>query len=103
VPKKTYDQEFKEEVLAYMASARESQEAVASRFGIPANTLRYWQSRAKARLGAPQPGAASESPEAELRRLRRENHRLEMQCEILKKTVGIFSCPSGSASGPSKR
>jgi transposase len=86
-----------------LASSQECQEAVASRFGIPANTLRYWQDRAKARLGAPQPGPASESPEAELRRLRRENHRLEMQCEILKKTVGIFSCPSGSGSKPSAR
>jgi transposase len=103
VPKKIYDQEFKREVLAYMASTRESQEAVASRFGIPANTLRYWQRRAEAPLGAPQPGVAREDPQAELRRLRRENQRLQQQCEILKKTVGIFSNPSGSASGPSER
>lgn len=101
MPKKTYPQEFRREVLAYLASAGESQEAVASRFGIPANTLRYWQSRAEAPLGGPEPGAANESPSAELQRLRRENRRLQLQCEILKKTVGIFSNPPGSVSGPS--
>lgn len=103
MPKKIYDQEFKREVVAYMASTRESHEAVASRFGIPSNTLRYWLRREEAPLGAPEPDAAKEDPQAELRRLRRENQRLQQQCEILKKTVGIFSNPSGSASGPSVR
>jgi len=49
-------------------------------------------------VAAPGAGAATESPEAELRRLRRENRELQMRCEILKKTVGIFSAPSGSDS-----
>jgi hypothetical protein len=56
------------------------------------------QHGAKAPRGTPPPGAASESPEAELRRLRRENRELQMRCEILKKTVGIFSAPSGNDS-----
>ena len=99
MPKKRYDQEFKREVLAYIASTGESQEEVARRFGISSNTLRYWQGRTEAPLGAPQAGAANESAEAELRRLRRENQRLQMQCEILKKTVGIFSNPPGNVSG----
>jgi len=40
--------------------------------------------------------ASAESPEAELRRLRKENRELQARCEILKKTVGIFSSPSTS-------
>lgn len=99
MPKKRYDQEFKREVLAYMASTGESQEEVARHFGVSSNTLRYWQSRTEVPLGAPKAGAANESADAELRRLRRENQRLQMQCEILKKTVGIFSSPPGSVSG----
>lgn len=101
MPKKIYDEEFKREVLAYLASTRERHEAVARRFGIPDNTLRYWQRRAQAPLGAPEPGVATADPPAELRRLRRENQRLQQQCEILKKTVGIFSSPPGSAFGSS--
>ena len=103
MPKKTYAEEFKREVLAYLANTQESEEAVAGHFGIPANTLRYWIRRAEAPLGAPKPGVSTESAQRELLRLRRENQRLQMQCEILKKTVGIFSSPSGNASGPSER
>jgi hypothetical protein len=40
----------------------------------------------------------TESPEAELRK---ENRELQARCEILKKTVGIFSSPSSSDTGRS--
>lgn len=93
-----YTEEFKREVLAYQASTGKSQKEVASHFGVTTNSLRDWRRRAQAPLGAPEPGVSSESPEAELRRLRRENRELQMRCDILKKTVGIFSGPSGSAS-----
>ena len=96
--KPSYSPEFKREVLAYQASTGQSQKEAAEHFGISANSLRTWQRRAKAPLGAPEPGAASETPEAELRRLRRENRVLQMRCEILKKTVGIFRGPSESVS-----
>ena len=46
---------------------------------------------------------ATESPEAELRRLRQENRELQMRCEILKKTVGIFSGPLSSDMGRSSK
>jgi transposase-like protein len=39
----------------------------------------------------PPPPAPAEPPEQELARLRRENRELRLRCEILKKTVGIFS------------
>ena len=94
--KPAYTEEFKREVLAYQASTGQSQKEVAAHFGVTANSLRDRQRRAQAPLGAPEPAVASESPEAELRRLRRENRELQMRCEILKKTVGIFSGPSGS-------
>ncbi len=96
--KPSYTAEFKREVLAYQGSTGQSQKEVAAHFGVTTNTLREWQRRAQAPLGAPEPGVASESPEAELRRLRRENRELQMRCEILKKTVGIFSVPSGNDS-----
>jgi transposase len=99
--KASYTVEFKREVLAYQASTGKSQSEVAIHFGVTANSLRAWQRRAQVPLGAPEPGAASESPEAEVRRLRRENRELQLRCEILKKTVGIFSSPSASDTGRS--
>ena len=83
--KPSYTAEFKREVLAYQASTGQSQKEVADHFGVTTNSLRTWQLRAQAPLGAPEPGVASESPEAELRRLRRENRELQLRCEILKK------------------
>lgn len=99
--KASYTAEFKREVLAYQVSTGQSQKEVATHFGATPTSLREWQRRAQAPLGAPEPGAASESPEAELRRLRRENRELQMRCEILKKTVGIFTSPSASDTGRS--
>jgi hypothetical protein len=70
-------EEFKRDVLAYQASTKENQRQTASHFGIT---------------------TATESPEQELRRLRRENRALQMRCEILKKTVSIFSDQNPSVS-----
>ena len=92
-----YTQQFKDEVLAYHSSSGESLKQTAGHFNVSTNSLREWQRRAQARLGAPAPVAATESPEAELKRLRRENRVLQMRCEILKKTVVIFSDPSANA------
>lgn len=97
--KPTYSEEFKREVLAYQASTGHSQKEVATHFGITTTSLRTWQRRTQAPLGVPESGVAIESPEVELRRLRRENRELQMRCEILKKTVGIFSSPSASDTG----
>ena len=101
--KPAYTEEFKRDVLDYRASTTESQRQTASHFGITSATLRAWQRRAQTPLGASAPVAATESPEQELRRLRRENRALLMRCEILKKTVGIFSEPTASVSRESRQ
>jgi transposase len=94
--KSSYTEEFKQEVLAYHASAGCTLHATAVHFAITANSLRAWRRRAAGPLGARPPGVAAENPQAELVRLRRENRELQLRCEILKKTVGIFSGPSGN-------
>lgn len=95
--KPAYTPEFKNEVLAYQTSTGTSLRLTAEHFGVSTNSLRAWRRRAQARLGAPEPVVATESAEQELRRLRRENRALQMRCEILKKTVAIFSDPSANA------
>ncbi|MEO0054523.1 MAG: hypothetical protein RLZZ50_470 [Verrucomicrobiota bacterium] len=94
--KPAYTEEYKREVIAHMASTGQSLKQTAAHFGVSANSLREWKRRAGAPLGALPPVASTESPEAELRRLRKENRELQARCEILKKTVGIFSSPSSS-------
>lgn len=96
--KPNYPEQFKREVLAYQDSTGTTTEQTAKHFDVSANSIRTWRQRAEAPLGAPQPADATESPEAELKRLRRENRELQMRCEILKKTVTIFSSPSANAS-----
>ena len=99
--KPAYTEEFKREVLAHMASTGQSLNRAAAHFGVSANSLREWRRRAGASLGTLPSVASTESPEAELRRLRKENRELQARCEILKKTVGIFSSPSSSDTGRS--
>jgi transposase len=94
--KPAYTEEFKREVLAHMESTGQTLNQAAIHFGVSANSLGEWRRRAGTPLGAVPPVVATESPEAELRRLRKENRELQMRCEILKKTVGIFSGPSSS-------
>jgi transposase-like protein len=53
-------------------------------------SLREWRRRSGAAPGPPQ-SVPAEPAEQELARLRRENRELRLRCEILKKTVGIFS------------
>jgi transposase-like protein len=95
--KSAYPEEFKREVLAYQASTGQSQKEVAAHFGISPDSLREWQRRAVAPLGALPPVAALEMPETDWCRLSREHRELQMRCEILKKAVGIFSSPSEPA------
>jgi transposase len=94
--KPAYTEEFKRDVLAYQASTGNTLKATAAHFGVSANSMREWRHRAVSPLGGSPPGGANETTEQELTRLRRENREWQMRCEILKKTVGIFSAPSAS-------
>jgi transposase-like protein len=91
-----YSDEFKQEVLAYQTSTSSSTRQTAAHFGVSGNSILAWRRRLGAPLGGLSNGNAIESPEQELVRLRRENSQLQMRCEILKKTVSIFSDQSGN-------
>ncbi len=76
-------------------------DVIAVELGIQPSMLRYWRDRSGGRNAGPAlrpntPAAAPHSvpdPAAEVSRLRRENDRLRMERDILKKTVAIFSEP----------
>ena len=82
IPKQEYTPEFKE--LAVKRASSQGIAAVAKDLGLVEQTLRNWVKAAKAGKLNP-PGAKTVTPEQmELSRLRAENARLRLECEILK-------------------
>jgi len=92
--------EFKTEAIALLAGSGRRLVEIAGELGISPSMLRNWRNR----QGGQQAGSAvlakpaSAMPcvadrAAEISRLRRENDRLRMERDILKKAVVIFSEP----------
>ena len=95
-----YTDEFKREAVALLASSGRPLLLIANALGIPPARLRNGRNLSDGRNGGsgrrPFPAPASHSaPDSgsEISRLRRENDRLRMERDILKKAVAIFSEP----------
>jgi len=95
-----FTDEFKMEAVALLASSGRPLIQIANELGISPSMLRNWRNRqggqnaGSAVFPKPAPTASSVSdPGAEISRLRRENDRLRMERDILKKAVAIFSEP----------
>jgi len=90
IPKQEYTPEFKE-VAVKRANSGQGIPAVAKDLGLVEQTLRNWVKAAKAGKLNPA-GAKAVTPEQmELSRLRAENARLRLECEILKKATAYFA------------
>ena len=92
--RRQYTDEFKREAVALLASSGRPLLQIANELGISPSMLRNWRNGSGGRH--PIPAAAPHSvpdPAAEISRLRRENDRLRMERDILKKAVAIFSDP----------
>jgi transposase len=100
--RRQFTDEFKREAVALLASSGRPLIQIAAELGIAPSMLRNWRGRSGGRNAGPAlrpntPALAPHSapdPAAEISRLRRENDRLRMERDILKKTVAIFSEPS---------
>ena len=97
--RRQFTDEFKREAVALLTSSGRPLIQIAAELGIAPSMLRNWRSggrhagpalRPNTRASAPQ---AVLDPAADISRLRRENDRLRMERDILKKTVAIFSEP----------
>jgi transposase len=90
--RKNYSREFKIEAVKLVTEGGNSQTQVASDLGIHPNTLYKWVQQYSERPQDAFPGKGHQLTEAEaLRKLQRENQRLRMERDILKKAVAIFS------------
>ena len=90
--RRKFTQEFKDDAVSLVIDQGYSCAEVARRLGIPDNNVSRWVrlhcERTENESGD---GFSREQLEAELKRLRKENKRLEMEREILKKAAAFFA------------
>ena len=90
--RRQYTKEFKIEAVRLIIEEGRPISDVARELGIGENLLHRWKKKYEEGKIDPFPDKGRLSPEdEEMRRLRRENKRLRMEHEILKKAVAIFS------------
>jgi transposase len=85
-----YSPEFKREAVLYYRSSSKSFKTVAEELGVSDATLCTWNKEMKEQEN-PQPGSIDKTEREELIRLRRENRRLKMEAEIVKKAMVFFA------------
>src|SRR6266568_385123 len=99
--RRQFTDEFKREAVALLASSGRPLTQIAGELGIAPSMLRNWRGRSGGWNAGPalRPNTTASAPHSapdpgvEISRLRRENDRLRMERDILKKTVTIFSEP----------
>ena len=89
MPRRKYAREFKLSAVKLVNEQGYSPVEAAKSLGVDPNCVRGWVEKFSAEAGAA-PGSEA-SLKAELRRLRKENARLLMEREILKKAAAFFA------------
>ena len=90
--RRRFTREFKIEAVRLIVEVGRRISEVSRELGVGENLLSRWKKKSEEGKIDPFPGKGRLSPEdGELRRLRRENERLRMERDILKKAVAIFS------------
>jgi transposase len=86
-----YPAVFKAEAVRLARNGAKSLPALAADLGVSTEALRSWLRQADVDTGTGPPGALTTDERDELRRLRRENHVLQQEREILKKAAAFFA------------
>ena len=89
--RRSFSKEFKLEAVKLVKEGGMSVHAAAQDLGICATSLRRWVQQFEIDHGAGAAGATTSQEKEELRRLRRDNRRLRMEREILKKATAFFA------------
>lgn len=92
VRRRQFSQEFKLEAVQMVVDQGRDLYEVADELGVRSDMLRKWKRKFEEDGSEAFPGSGRLRPEEEeVRRLRRENERLRMERDILKKAVAICS------------
>ena len=90
--RRRFSQEFKDDAVSLVIEQGYSCAEVGRRLGINENNINRWVRLYRDKNIAPSADSLTrEQLEAELKRLRKENKRLEMEREILKKAAAFFA------------
>lgn len=97
--RRSFTDEFKREAVSLLASSGRPLTQVAMELGVQPSMLRSWRGTVNG-IASPVAGAAgspaavaASAEQSEIRRLRRDLERAQMERDILKKAIGIFSVP----------
>ncbi len=88
VRKRKYTPEFRAEAVRLVKTSDKAAAQVAKDLGVPEGTLYQWIAQGEKDTGE---APLTESERTELQRLRRENERLQMEREFLKKAAAFFA------------
>lgn len=87
-----FTQQFKDDAVRLVIEHGYSCEETGRRLGVSANNISRWVRQDRDKVEDPaESGLSREQLETELKRLRKENKRLEMEREILKKATAFFA------------
>jgi len=89
--RRTFNPQFKAEAVRLCQVGDRSVTQVSKDLDLTETALREWVKRAEVDAGKGPPDALTTSEREELTRLRRENKRLQMEREILKKAAAFFA------------
>jgi transposase len=90
--RRRFTREFKIETVKLVTDSDNSVTQIATDMGIHPNTLYRWVQQYSVKPQEAFPGTGHMTSEAEMiRQLKRENERLKMERDILKKAMAIFS------------
>ena len=89
--RRKFTAEFKAEAVGLCKVGDRSINQVAKALDLTETALRSWVKRSDIDVGNGPPGGLTTAEREELTRLRRENKRLQMEREILKKAAAFFA------------
>ena len=96
--RRTFTAEQKAEAVRLVQTSDRSVYQVARDLDLSETALRRWVKQAQVDAGQGSPGALTTEQLAELRELRRENRRLRMERDFLKKAAAFFAKDNSSIS-----
>ena len=89
--RRQFTAEFKADAVKLVRTGGQRIAQVARNLDLTETALREWVRRAEIEAGEGPPGALTQAEREELVRLRRENKRLQMERDILKKATTFFA------------
>ena len=89
--RRAFSDEFKAETVRLVRESGKSIGAIARELDLTETVLRRWVRQAEIDAGREPAGALTTSERDELTQLRRENKRLRMERDILKKATAFFA------------